>query len=99
MSDPIKYVRLIARPNTWYMAGTEVFWEGTKADDWTVRRPTLAEWEDLKRPENAGIGCVGMRMSGGVGEIHEVDECYQDGEWCMIDEFDVEVVDEPKEAP
>lgn len=95
-----QYVRLIARPDTWYKAGTEVFWEGAVSDEprdvAIMRRMTLAEWEDIKRPENAGIGCVGIRVTEnpaaeGGGSVREE---RLDGEWCMIDEFDVDITTE-----
>lgn len=100
----MSYIRLIARPDTWYKAGSEVFWEnaveGAPREVASKRRLTLAEWEEIKRPENAGIGCVGIRITedpdsegGGIAG-----EERWDGEWCMIDEFDVEMVD-AKEAP
>jgi hypothetical protein len=96
----VKYVRLIARPDTWYKAGTEVFWEraveDAPRDIAAKRRLTLFEWEEIKNPENAGIGCVGIRVvenpsAEGGGNVG--DERW-DGEWCAIDEFDVETVTE-----
>ena len=97
---PVKYVRLIARPDTWYKAGTEVFWENAVSDAprqiMVARRMTLAEWQQVSKPENAGIGCVGLRVtqspsSEGGGSIG--DERW-DGEWCAIDEFDVDITEE-----
>ncbi len=88
------YVKLIARPDTWYKAGSEVFWEDAVSDQprhlATKRRITLDEWIELRRPENAGIGCVGIRVTehsaaeGGA----PIGEERWDGEWCAIDEFD-----------
>lgn len=97
------YIKLIAKPDTWYKPGSEVFWEDAVEDAARdvahKRRLTLAEWEDLKRPENAGIGCVGIRVienpaAEGGGKIGEE---RWDGEWCVIDEF--EVVETEDETP
>ena len=90
----MSYIKLIARPDTWYKAGTEVFWEDAVSDEprhiATKRRLTVVEWNDLKRPENAGIGCVGIRVTEDSasegGSI--VGEERWDGEWCLIEEFE-----------
>ncbi len=97
----LQYIRLIARPNTWYKAGTEVFWEGDEPG--TARRLSVIEWDRIRYPDDghAALGCVGLRVvenpaAEGGGSIG--DERW-DGEWCSASEFDVEIVDEPKDAP
>lgn len=92
------YIRLIAKPDTWYKAGTEVFWEPYPEP---ARRMTQVEWEQHSRPEMAGLGCVGVRVtedpaSEGGGKIGEE---RVDGEWCSADEFEVLPVDGPLLCP
>ncbi len=89
----MSYVKLIAKPNTWFKAGTEVYdydcWPPT-----TLFRVSLEQWHTwsltgfallrgqriTENPDSEGGGKVG-------------DE-YWDGETCAVDEFDAEVVEE-----
>lgn len=89
----MKYVKLIAKPDTWFKEGTEVFhYEYDYSDQ---RRLTLEEWEMWKssgiclvrgirvcedNPNENGMGCK-------AGDERE------DGECCSIDEFDVEILE------
>lgn len=100
MSGSVKYVKLTARPGTWYKAGTEIFWEDCVSDEprevAIMRRMTLDEWDNLDK--NAGIGCVGIRVCednpNERGNGWSPGEERWDGEWCSVDEFDVEIVEE-----
>ena len=85
------YIKLIAKPDTWFKAGTEVLWETLEKDLagwWVSRRPTLAEWENLKTQPYAAAVFRGTRIAEGSGELHNVGTEYEDGEWCPIDEFE-----------
>lgn len=84
------YVKLTARPDTWFKPGTEVY----DYDAEPARRLTLDEWNEWLK---SGIVLVsGTRIienpdSEGGGQIGEE---RQDGECCGCDEFDVEIVEE-----
>lgn len=92
------YIKLIARPDMWYKAGTEVLWETEERDPngWITRRPTAAEWETLKAHPYAAAAFRGTRISEGVGELHPVGTEYEDGEWCPLEEF--EAVETPDQV-
>ena len=101
-----KYVKLIAKPNTWFKAGTEVF-----HDDQYGRRHTLEEiekwaeeWKGYIKIENNKITEVqGSILARGI-RICEYDyelklgykkgKEREDGELCSLDEFDMTIVDE-----
>ena len=90
-----QYVKLTARPDTWFKAGTEVYdYDCHPPED--VRRITLDSWNEWTK---SGIVLArGIRVTedpdsegGGV-----VGEERWDGESCTIDEFDMEIVGEAK---
>lgn len=88
----MKYVKLIARPDTWFKAGTEVY-----SDDEYGKRLTLEEFEEWKK--DGMILVRGVRIcEAGNGEVenlgYKVGEERIDGEICGIDEFDVEIIEE-----
>lgn len=97
----MKYIKLTAKPDTWYKAGSEVFWEGNPANGWTACRPTTEQW-DMILIEGGfhGIGCRGIYVCDdsprdqSIGRVPG--EEIEDGEWCLLEEFNVEIVDEPK---
>lgn len=73
----MQYVKLVARPGTWFDEGTEVFeydlpWEHR-------RRVTITEWNEWLPFEYI---CVQGQRNGDV-----------DGESCAFVEFDMEVVE------
>jgi hypothetical protein len=75
----MKYVRLIAKENTWFKAGSEVF--DYNSDYFKGQHVTLAYWQECLRD---GAICVrGIRANG-----------EEDGESCLCSEFEVEVIDE-----
>lgn len=88
-----QYVKLIAKPDTWFKEGTEVY--NYDADYDKKQRLTLEEWNEWVK---AGICCVrGIRICElGNGEVenlgYKVGEERIDGECCGIDEFDVETI-------
>ncbi len=85
----MKYVKLIARPNTWFKEGTEVFDYDSDYED--AKRLTLEEWNKWLE---SGIICVrGIRVCESVNELTEVGEEYIDGESCGCREFDVTEID------
>jgi hypothetical protein len=90
----MKYVKLIAKPDTWFKEGTEV---------WSYDKPcrlTLQEWEDCVNFTGIKGVCVrGIRVVEFDSEIamgYKVGEEIVDGEFCGCDEFIVEVIEEDK---
>ena len=93
----MKYVKLIAKPDTWFKEGTEVF-------DYDVeyskkKRVTLEYWNACLGSYGAGHICVrGIRVcednpnENGMG--CKPGEEREDGEWCSCDEFNVEIIEE-----
>lgn len=81
----MKYVKLVAKKDTWFSEGTEVY--QYDITDWNKReRLTLDEWNMWVE---SGIVCVrGTKIFDNSTEA-----CF-DGENCGINEFDVEIVDE-----
>lgn len=91
----MKYVKLTARPNTWFKAGTEVYDYDCNAPE-DLRRITLDAWTDWRRFPIVlarGIRVIENPASEGGGQVGEE---RWDGESCSIDEFDAEIVEESK---
>lgn len=90
----MKYVKLTARKDTWYVEGTEAY--HYDCDETNKYRYTLDEWNTLKSEKgNWGVLVRGTRISENkLSENVEVGDKYFDGEFCNFDEFDVEIVDE-----
>lgn len=91
----MKYVKLIAKPDTWFKEGTEVF--DYDADYSDQKRVTLEQWESAKQDGNA-ICVRGIHICElGNGEVenlgHKVGAERIDGEFCHCDEFTVEIID------
>lgn len=80
-----KYVKLIAKPDTWFKAGTEVF----SYDEFGVRI-TLESYN--KWLKSGSILARGIHM-------YEDGVEAEDGELCGIDEFDMIIVDDEKDIP
>ncbi len=83
----MKLVKLIAKPNTWFKEGTEVY----NYDEYGLRF-TLDEYK--KWEESGTILARGIR----VCECPEAENRplggeYIDGEYCDIDEFEVELLE------
>ena len=79
----MKFVKLTAKPDTWFKEGTEVYSYDCNAPE-QLWRISLEEWESCDTVQ----GYKGILVRGQT-------EDGWDGEWCMIDEFNVEIVDEP----
>jgi hypothetical protein len=86
-----KYVKLIARLNTWFIEGTEVYsYDCDPPED--IRRMTLDEWESYN---NFACLVIGRRIPKLSNEIEIFGEGERwDVEYCQCDEFDVEIVDD-----
>lgn len=80
----MKYVKLTAKPDTWFKEGTEVYSYDCNAPE-QLCRITLEDWEDwITSPgPHQGVLARGQTEDG------------WDGEFCMCNEFEVEIVDEP----
>lgn len=94
----MKYVKLIAKPDTWFKEGTEVYDYNCNPPE-QLLRVTLEEWESCVNFDGIKAICVcGIRVSQYDNEIKLFggwDGERWDGEFCGLDEFDVEIVDEP----
>ncbi len=89
----MKYVKLTAKPNTWFKEGTEVYSYDCDPPD-NIQRMTLDEWNECNN-----FCCLvrGVRIPHSQHEIEifGTDKRW-DGENCECSEFDVEIVDDPK---
>jgi hypothetical protein len=93
-TDMPKYVKLIAKPDTWFKAGTEAF-----DDDEYGKRITLESYN--KWLKSGSILVRGIRVCEHDYELklgYKLGEEREDGELCGIDEFDMTIVDE-KDIP
>lgn len=87
----MKYVKLIAKPDTWFKAGTEVFHYDFDYDE--KHRISLLEWKIWE--QSLGVLVRGIRISETNCEMNrEIGTEYIDGEWCSCDEFEVEIIEE-----
>lgn len=83
----MKYVKLIAKPDTWFKTGTEVFHYDEH------RRVSLDEWNKWITPSPFIILVRGHRICDSEYEKKLFDVERWDGESCGVDEFDMEIVD------
>jgi hypothetical protein len=91
----MKYVKLIAKPDTWFKAGTEVF-----NDDEYGKRITLESYNAWLK--SGSILARGIRVCEYDYELalgYKLGEEREDGELCGIDEFDMTIVDDEKDIP
>ena len=79
----MKYVKLTAKPDTWFKEGTEVYSYDCHPPE-QLYRITLEEWESCVNTEEHHQGVLARGQT----------EDGWDGEFCFIGEFDVEIVDE-----
>jgi hypothetical protein len=90
-----KYVKLIAKPNTWFKEGTEVYDYDCNPPN-NLYRITLEQWQTAI--EDTGISVSGVRVcEDNVGEQsigYAVGEERWDGEWCHVNEFEATIVNE-----
>ena len=86
----MKVIRLIAKPDTWFKEGSEVY----DYDEFGVRF-TLDKYEEWKKSGSIlarGIRVCENPLSEGTENNPKVlGEEYIDGELCDIDEFEVEI--------
>lgn len=84
----MQMIRLIAKPDTWFKEGSEVY----NYDEYG-KRFTLLEYEEWKKS--------GMILARGIRVCDDplaesrglkVGEEYIDGEYCSIDEFNIEIL-------
>ena len=94
-TDMPKYVKLIAKPDTWFKAGTEAF-----DDDEYGKRITLESYN--KWLKSGSILVRGIRVCECSYETalgYKLGQEIIDGELCGIDEFDMTIVDDEKDIP
>lgn len=91
----MQYVKLTAKPDTWYKEGTEVYSDLSQPPE-ILRRMTLEEWEEWNSYDLKACLVVGIRISQLEFETNYWGENFErwDGEYCSCDEFEVEVVNE-----
>ncbi len=85
------FVKFIAKPNTWFKENTECLWEDS---NFVARHPSLKEYEDVIKKDGAAV-FAGIRVCEDNPNENSMgctagDE-REDGEWCGLDEFDVEI--------
>jgi hypothetical protein len=95
----MKYVKLIAKPNTWFKEGTEVYSDESDPPDKLVRM-TVEEWNNPTFFED-GSGYnyfCGIRVCDTVYEnkLYGRGTEKWDFEWWKIDDFEMEIVEEKK---
>lgn len=92
----MKFVKLTAKPDTWFKEGTGVYDYNCDAPE-QLQRVSLEEWESCVNFEGIKAICVrGLRNTQLEYEIEIFGEGDRwDGECCGCDEFHVEIVNEP----
>jgi len=90
----MKYVKLIAKPDTWFKAGTEAF----DYDEYGKRITLEAynEWLKSRSILVRGTRICQFPTELLIGSGYKLGEERIDGELCGINEFDVEVVEEER---
>jgi hypothetical protein len=95
MNNICKYVKLIARKDTWFKKGTEVYhYDSDKQNKYRI---SLEEWERDWLPYNHVLvrgTWVAEKGTGAVENCGYIEgQEYFDSAICYINEFDVEIVD------
>jgi hypothetical protein len=92
----MKYVKLIAKPKTWYKEGTEVFYDDSSIKEPNVPIKRVSKEEFEKRAKEWHSGCmVGLHTPTHYREVAVVGtEDRIDGELCFLEEFEVLETDE-----
>jgi hypothetical protein len=86
----MKYVKLIAKPDTWYKAGTEVFYDDSSIKEPNVLIKRITKEDFAERSGKQHSGCmVGIHTPNHYHEVAVVDE-----ELCFLEEFEVIETDE-----
>lgn len=81
------YVKLVAKPNTWFKEGTDVW------DEDTGLRFTKEEFDEWVKSDM--IVARGSRICQSESELFEIGTEYTDSELCEIDEFTAILTDIP----
>ena len=82
------YIKLTAKPDTWFKEGTEVFVHNKH--NYGGHRPTKEEQEQLITYDSGVF--VGARICQLESELSNIGVEYDDGELCPIEEFNTEEV-------
>ena len=92
-----KYVKLIAKPDTWFKAGTEAF----DYDEYGKRITLEAynEWLKSRSILVRGTRICQFPTELLIGSGYKLGEERIDGELCGINEFDMTIVDDEKDIP
>lgn len=93
----MKYVKLIAKPDTWFKAGTEVFdydefGKRIKLEDYNI-------WLKSRTILVRGTRICQFPTELLIGSGYKMGEERIDGELCGINEFDMTIVDDEKDIP
>lgn len=97
----MKYVKLTAKPDTWFKEGTEVYDYDCRPPD-NLQRMTLEHWERWISPDYSLTSCLvrGRRVADHEypyeRDNFKEGEEYWDGDLCSCDEFNVEIVEEER---
>lgn len=85
----MKTVKLVAKPNTWFKEGTEVYdYDEDYNKKIRISLEAFQEWQ-----KSGIILGRGLRVSESNSEREQFGIEYEDGELCDIEEFEVEICD------
>lgn len=85
----MKTVKLVAKPDTWFKEGTEVY---DYDEDYDKKiRISLEAYQEWQK--SGMILARGLRVCESDSECEQLGIEYEDGELCDIEEFEVEICD------
>lgn len=94
--DDLKYVKLVAKPNTWFKEGTEVYAHDSTSEN--KRRLTVDEWEMMEKVTFGLLKGIWVATKG----FGAIENCgfiegkeYFIGDCIHTDELEVTFVDDP----
>ena len=92
----MKYIKLIAKPDTWYKVGTEVFFDDSSVEEVGVPIKRITKDDFEKRYKEWHSGCmIGIHTPTKYHEVAVVGTGDRvDGELCFLEEFDIIETDE-----
>jgi len=92
----MKYIKLIAKPDTWYKPGTEVFFDDSSVKEPNVPIKRIIQEDFKKRSKEFHSGCmVGLHTPTNYHEVKVVGTDDRiDGELCFLEEFEAIETDE-----
>jgi hypothetical protein len=94
--DRMKYIKLIAKPDTWYKTGTEAFYDDSTIDKpyVPIKRLTKEEFKKRSKEWHSGV-MIGLHTPTHYDEVAVVGtDDRVDGELCFLEEFEVIETDE-----